>query len=142
MDKEFSKTVSELCSSIKAMQAEIQMLHQVPKLRGLDGKTGSEGCLGPHTSRSQVSYHFSVEREVLQVQMPTPFGLSSMPRVFTKVLKPIVGFLRQVGCRLIIYLDDILIIYHNRDQLHATDGSPHLLAVRELGLVDPTRNSY
>ena len=27
-----------------------------------------------------------------------PFGLSAAPRVFTKVLKPVVGFLRQVGC--------------------------------------------
>ena len=31
-----------------------------------------------------------------------PFGLSAAPRVFTKLLKPVVGFLRQNGCRLII----------------------------------------
>ena len=28
-----------------------------------------------------------------------PFGLSSVPRVFTKLLKPVVGFLRQIGCQ-------------------------------------------
>ena len=27
-----------------------------------------------------------------------PFGLLAAPKVFTKVLKPMVGFLRQAGC--------------------------------------------
>ena len=39
-----------------------------------------------------------------------PFGLGPAPRVFTKILKPVVGFLRQQGLRLVVYLDDILII--------------------------------
>ena len=38
------------------------------------------------------------------------FGLSCAPQVFTKVMKPIVAFLRERGIRLIIYLDDLLII--------------------------------
>ena len=46
-----------------------------------------------------------------------PFGLSAAPRVFTKLLKPVVGFLRQNGCRLIIYLDDMLLLHQDRDQL-------------------------
>lgn len=39
-----------------------------------------------------------------------PFGLSSAPRVFTKLLKPIVSYLRERGVRLVIYLDDCLIL--------------------------------
>jgi hypothetical protein len=38
-----------------------------------------------------------------------PFGLTSSPRIFTKVCKPIVAFLRQQGIKLCIYLDDILL---------------------------------
>ena len=34
-----------------------------------------------------------------------PFGLASAPRVFTKLLKPVVAVLRQMGLRIIIYLD-------------------------------------
>ena len=45
------------------------------------------------------------------------FGLSAAPRVFTKLLKPVVGFLRQNGCRLIIYLDDTLLMHQDRAQL-------------------------
>lgn len=46
-----------------------------------------------------------------------PFGLSSAPRIFTKLLKPVVAFLRKKGIRLVIYLDDILIMNSDRDVL-------------------------
>ena len=39
-----------------------------------------------------------------------PFGLSSAPWVFTKTTKPIVAILRTMGLRMIIYIDDILIL--------------------------------
>lgn len=39
----------------------------------------------------------------------------SAPRVFTKLLKRIVGFLRKQGLRLVVYLDDILIIGHSEE---------------------------
>lgn len=45
-----------------------------------------------------------------------PFCLGPAPRVFTKLLKPIVGFLLQQGLRLVVYLDDILIIGHSREE--------------------------
>ena len=46
-----------------------------------------------------------------------PFGLSTAPRIFTKLLRPVVGFLRQIGCRPIIYLDDILFLHQDKDRL-------------------------
>ena len=45
-----------------------------------------------------------------------PFGLSSAPRVFTKVMKPVVAGLRGKGIRLVIYLDDIAIISSSYDK--------------------------
>lgn len=39
-----------------------------------------------------------------------PFGLSSAPWCFTKVLHPAVEFLRARGVRLIVYLDDMLLM--------------------------------
>jgi len=46
-----------------------------------------------------------------------PFGLAVAPWVFTKLLKPAIAFLRSLGIRLIIYLDDILILNQSRDEL-------------------------
>ena len=39
-----------------------------------------------------------------------PFGLSSAPRIFTKVLKPVAAFLRKKAIRVLIYLDDFLFL--------------------------------
>jgi hypothetical protein len=45
-----------------------------------------------------------------------PFGLSSAPWGFTKILKPVLAFLRKNGIKLIVYLDDILIISSSKEQ--------------------------
>ena len=45
------------------------------------------------------------------------FGLSSAPRVFTKILKPVISLLRRNGIRLLIYLDDFLIVNSSQDGL-------------------------
>ena len=39
-----------------------------------------------------------------------PSGYSLAPRVFTKVLKPVISYLRANGYRIVIFLDDILLI--------------------------------
>ena len=46
-----------------------------------------------------------------------PFGLCTTPFVFTKVTKPIVQFLRQLGIYLIIYLDDLLLAASSTTQM-------------------------
>ena len=45
-----------------------------------------------------------------------PFGLSCAPWVFTKTLKPVTTMLRELGVRLVIYIDDILIMAETREQ--------------------------
>ena len=39
-----------------------------------------------------------------------PFGLSSAPRTFTKTLKPVLAVLRSLGIRIVIYIDDMLLL--------------------------------
>ena len=46
-----------------------------------------------------------------------PFGLSSAPRTFTKVMKPVVSYLRSLGVRMIVYLDDILILGQTKEEV-------------------------
>ena len=56
-----------------------------------------------------------------------PFGLSSAPQTFTKLLKPVVSTLRRLGIRLILYLDDMLIMAQCRDEMRT-----HLATAMEL----------
>ena len=45
------------------------------------------------------------------------FGLCSAPRIFTKLLRPVMAYLCFQGLRTVIYLDDILVLAENRDTL-------------------------
>ena len=47
-----------------------------------------------------------------------PFGLCSAPRTFTKLLRPVMmAHLRFRGLRLVVYLDDILVMAEDRETL-------------------------
>ena len=63
-----------------------------------------------------------------------PFGLASAPRLFTKLMKPIVAILRSIGVRLLIYLDDIILFNQCPNQL-LVDMNSLVFLLRNLGLV-------
>ena len=46
-----------------------------------------------------------------------PFGLTSAPFVFTKIMKPVAAFLRQKGFLSVFYLDDILLFGETETEL-------------------------
>ena len=57
---------------------------------------------------------FSVEGETFQFRA-LPFGLSTAPRVFTRVTRVVAAFLRRQGIQIFMYLDDWLIVAHDYD---------------------------
>lgn len=54
----------------------------------------------------KITYEFTV----------LPFGLSTAPYIFTKVLRPVVAYLRERGCSSVIYLDDFLFIGSTKEE--------------------------
>jgi hypothetical protein len=63
-----------------------------------------------------------------------PFGLTSSPRVFTKVLKPVVAYLRQQGIKLSIYMDDLL-FWHAKAERLRTQVAYSIEFIQALGLL-------
>ena len=63
----------------------------------------------PIHQESQKFLRFIWQNKAYQFKA-MPFELNVAPRIFTKLLKPVVAWLRGQGIRLIIYLDDILIM--------------------------------
>ena len=47
-----------------------------------------------------------------------PFGLASAPRIFTRVVLELIGFVHRQSIRTHPYLDDWLLLHQNRDVLH------------------------
>nr|XP_012214762.1 PREDICTED: uncharacterized protein LOC105667509 [Linepithema humile] len=48
-----------------------------------------------------------------------PFGLSTAPYIFTKILQPVVTFLRNQGYQSVVYLDDFLLLGSSADECRA-----------------------
>ena len=63
----------------------------------------------PIAKKSRIYLRFLWRGKLYQFTC-LPFGLRSSPRIFTKVLKPLLVYLRALGVRLLVYLDDILIM--------------------------------
>ena len=63
----------------------------------------------PVQTSHQTFLRFQWQGKVYQYTA-LPFGLASAPRVFTKLMKPVLACLRAKGIRVVAYLDDFLII--------------------------------
>lgn len=62
----------------------------------------------------QQYLRFSVENQCYQFTC-LPFGLSSAPWIFTKILKAVAALLREHGVRLVVYIDDILLMAESKE---------------------------
>ena len=45
-----------------------------------------------------------------------PFGLAPAPRLATKILQPVVRHLRSMGVRVVVYIDDLLILARSQEE--------------------------
>ncbi len=77
--------------------------------------------------RHRLFLRFAFEGRAWQYRV-LPFRLSLSPRVFTKVVEGTLTPLREVGVRILNYLDDWLILAQSREQL----GDPRDLVLRHL----------
>ncbi|XP_071137063.1 uncharacterized protein [Mytilus edulis] len=69
-----------------------------------------------------------------------PFGIAVAPRIFTKLMKVPMTLLRRLGVRLIVYLDDILIMNQSNQKI-LSDLSTVLSILRGLGFLIITNKS-
>lgn len=69
-----------------------------------------------------VTYEFAV----------LPFGLSTAPFIFTKILRPVTSFLREEGFESIVYLDDFLLLGSSKNNCWA-NVQAHVNLLSSLG---------
>ena len=55
-----------------------------------------------------------------------PFGLSSAPYVFTKMMRPLVRLWRSKGLKAVVYLDDGIYALQNEIEARTTSNCGHL----------------
>lgn len=83
--------------------------------------------------RDRKFLRFAVEGEVFEFQV-LPFGLSTAPRVFTRVVRALVAYLRKRGIKMFAYLDDWLLV--NKSPQRLLEQTRLVLKIcEELGLL-------
>ena len=70
----------------------------------------------PITGYFQKSLWFRIESQCYRFQA-LPFGLSTAPRIFIKIMTSVVVKMRQEGICIVAYLDDLLIWAPSQDSL-------------------------
>ena len=68
------------------------------------------------------------------------FGLGPAPRIFTKLLKIPIAILRRINIRMIIYLDDMLLMGHSTEEI-STYCNTVMFLLQHLGFVDNWKKS-
>ena len=124
-DSNQSEIAEQICCSPSLQNGVNQDCQRIDPGRGLDGKTGSKGCIPGHTHPRTTSEIPSVQ--VGLPDMTLPFGLNSAPHTFTKLMKPVVAVIRRLAVRLILYLDDMLIAARTTEEVRR-----HLATALEL----------
>ena len=114
---EKSRPVINLISQVRAFQnGRHSSSPRSASASGLAGENRFERCVlrDPNLDGSQEIPSIFLEGFSPGICMP-PFGLAVAPRLFTKVLKPVVALLRRSAIRLIIYLDDLLFMNQSKE---------------------------
>ena len=113
-----SETSEQICE-IRAFQNGGATHSQgSPETERLDGQGGPERCLfhGPNSPPTSQPAPLQVEGKDILFQLPS-LQFCTAPRVFTKILKPCVEMLRSLGIRLVIYMDDMLLMASSKQTL-------------------------
>ena len=76
---------------------------------------------------------FTWKGQIYQFQT-LPFGLSPAPLIFTKLMRPVISLLRHQGIRVLVYLDDILLMAEN-SQLLQEQSDLTMTLLQSLGFV-------
>jgi hypothetical protein len=113
--KGLNKFVQYKSFKMQTLQLVLAQLHQGDWMASLDLKDAYFHVPVRPDNRPYLRFEFL--GRIFQFKV-LPFGLSTAPRVFTKMLAPVIGLLHQRGVHIYPYLDDCLIVAKSRDQLH------------------------
>ena len=70
------------------------------------------------------------------------FGLSSAPRVFTKIMRIVIACLRQLGCQIIMYIDNNLIMASTKELGSSLSSTSISFAARNAGVCGKQNEAY
>ncbi|XP_072384478.1 uncharacterized protein [Diabrotica undecimpunctata] len=119
--KKFNKFVENVHFKIEDNKVVVRLISQGCFMSKIDLKDAYHLIPVQKSHRKYLRFIF---KGTLYEYNCLPFGLSCAPRIFTKILKPIVGILREKGVLLTVYLDDFLILGKSYKECEHNNASP------------------
>ena len=106
------KKVKQICAIPAFQDGGLALAQRALEARRLHVQARPERCLSlcPFEPEVKKICTISMVWEFIRVFMPYAFGLGPVPRIFTKLLKIPISILRRINIRIIIYLDDMLLM--------------------------------
>ena len=101
-----NKNINKVTFKLEDKEVIKSMIRKNDYFVSLDLKDAFHSISLHPDSRKFTTFEFEGKRYAYNV---LPFGLTSSPRVFSSILKPVISHLRSSGIRITHYLDDILI---------------------------------
>ena len=105
--KKFNQFVTYQHFKMESLQSAVQLIQKDYWMAVLDLKDAYYSVPINPQHRKYLRFKF---KDTLFEFTCLPNGLASAPRVFTKVIKPVIAILRSKGYLLVIYIDDILLL--------------------------------
>ena len=110
---ELNKCVKKIHFKMDSFTSVLDLLHKDAFLTSVDLKDAYHSV--PIFSNHRKFLTFLWEGRFFRFNV-LPFGLTSAPRVFTKILKPVLASLREEGISCLAYIDDCLIVSDSFDE--------------------------
>lgn len=110
--KKFNKFIDTEHFKLEDLRTAIKLISEGCFMSTLDLKDAY--FLVPIHKKSRKYLRFQFNNRLFEFNV-LPFGLSTAPFIFTKIMKPVIKLLRSCGYISTVYLDDILLIGNTRE---------------------------
>ena len=128
--KQLNTYIPYCCLKTKGFQNLKYMLQKRYYMYKLDLKDAYFSVPMKKNSRHFVRFRWSGN---LYKLLSLCFSLGLAPRIFTKLLKVPMKIVRRINIKIIIYLDDMLLIDHSLEEILMSRGTVIFLFVQHLG---------
>ena len=137
--KDMNKLIDKVHFKMETLEAAISLMKEGCYFTSIDLKDAYFSVSIHPEFRKFFRFRFN---EDLYEFVALPQGFKESPRIFTKLLKPILGFLRSQGHELVAYIDDSLIKGDSKEQCISTTKEAARLFDGLGFTVHPSKSSF
>ena len=111
---QINKSINKIHFKMKSLEDVKSLIQLNDFFIKLDIKSAYDSC--PINKEDRKYLQFKIENTIYQYK-GWPNGLSEAPRLFTKLLKPVLALFGKLSMRTVIYLDDLIIMSQSKNDI-------------------------